>query len=154
MSDAKTAQHLLEELAEVLDPVAILADAEEDAWAIQLDDETIVELVLDPERRVVVFSADLGPLPEAGAAAASDLLLRFAYLWQQTGGVRAALDEDGDAVLVTEAGLAGLDLPQLQNILGRLLRHRRSWAEVLDGLAEGSDTAEPDEPGLPKSVYV
>ncbi|MEM1385247.1 MAG: type III secretion system chaperone [Pseudomonadota bacterium] len=147
MSDASAVTLLFGELGTLLEPEAIIQDPEGDSWSIALVDGVTVDVSLDEERRMLVFVVDLGPPPQGRIAEVQDVLLRFGFLWRESGGIYAAIDDAGAAVLMQQAPLAGLDLPSLQRLIGRFSAHREAWSAMLDTVDQ--DPSESDEPGPP-----
>ena len=132
MSDYGSAIELMGDLGPLLDPDAIIFYPDQGMWSVVVDTETRVDLGYDDAARVLVFTLDLGPIPEAAAADVHKMLLRFGYLWRETGGIHAALDGEGHAALMYKRPLAGLDVQSLRSLIGNLAIQRRLWADLIN----------------------
>ena len=132
MGDKATAEQLFEELGPVLDPAAIVYDAAEVQWAVLIDQTVRIDVGYDADAGQFVFALDLGRIPDHGFDQVTELLLRFSYVWRETGGLHGALDPEGHAVLMYKHAVAGLDVQRLHALLANLATHQRMWADLID----------------------
>ena len=86
---------------------------------------------LRAEREQFVFLLDLGPIPAERQHKVYELLLRFSYLWRDSGGLHMAMNDAGNAVLMFKYPLLGLNVTRLHTLLGNLLNHARRWRELI-----------------------
>ncbi|MCG8691414.1 MAG: type III secretion system chaperone [Minwuiales bacterium] len=138
MSEESTTETLFRELGPLFDPAAVLHDEAQSTWAVVIDDETRIDVAHDAEDEQLVFTLDLGTVPEEAASRVHELLLRFSFVWQDTGGLHGALDAEGSAVLMYKHPVAGLDVRRLYALLGNLAQYRELWADLIDR-AEADD---------------
>ena len=149
MSGKARVERLFLELGPLLEPLAIAYDEDEAHWAVVIDETSQIDVVYDEGTECFVFALDLGAVPEEAAEPVHELLLRFSFVWRQTGGLHAALDGDGRAVLMYKHAVQGLDVQALQALLGNLHTHRQHWANLIadagnDGVSsEAPETAAP-----------
>jgi len=131
MSDKATAENLFRDLGPLLDPAAIVYDEAESRWAVVIDQTTRIDVGYGDGAEQLVFALDLGPVPDQTADQVHELLLRFSYVWRETGGLYGALDAEGRATLMYTCAVQGLDVQRLQTLLRNLLDHRRLWADLI-----------------------
>lgn len=139
MSNRAHAERLFEELGPLLEPVAIAYDEEEAHWAVIIDETSQIDIVYDEGAERFIFALDLGPVPEEAADVVHELLLRFSFVWRETGGLHAALDDEGHAVLMYKHAVQDLDVQTLQGLLGGLDTHRQCWAPLIADVDVGDD---------------
>ena len=93
MSSEERLQALVQEVGPLLDPEGIAWFEDEASWAIVIDEHTQIDLIHDPDHDRLVCNCDLGPIPTERQPRVHEMLLRLNYLWQDTGGLRGALDD-------------------------------------------------------------
>ncbi len=147
MSDKATAEKLFQELGPLLDPAAIVYDDAAAQWAVVIDDRTRIDVGFDETAGQFVFALDLGQVPDRSADTVHELLLRFSFLWRETGGLTAALDAEGRAVLMYRHAVQDLELQRLHTLLQNLVHHRRIWADLIArSETEAIDAAAAESP--------
>jgi len=99
--------NLLQEVGPLLDPLAISFDPEDGSWTVAIDEDTVIGIALDEASGMLVFLLELGTVEDVAAERAHEILLRFSYLWRDTGGIQAALDPAG----ILNPGKLGLPSP-------------------------------------------
>lgn len=151
MDDIAATTELLKEVGPLLEPLAIGFDPEDGSWTVAVDEETSIAIALDQPSGMLVFILELGAIDDAAAERAHEILLRFSYLWRDTGGLQAALDDEGRPVLIYRRSLAGLDAPRLRALLANLAEQRALWGEVI---AEGPVPETSMEQGVPGFIRV
>jgi len=88
--------------------VELVARVSDDTWAVVLDDDTQLTATIDePTGRMGLISG-LGKPAEIGRERVLEGLLMYSLMWRETGGVRAAIDGDGEAQLIAELMLHDL----------------------------------------------
>ena len=127
------------ELGPVLEPDAIIFEPSSAQWSIALSGGTRVDAAYDAASETLVFALRLGAPPTEARERVYELLLRFSFLWRDTGGLYTALDGDGTAILMQRQSLEGLDATALGEILRRLVVNRAIWADFVA-------RAQPSEP--------
>ena len=140
MTDKTVAERLFEELGPLLDPAAIVYDKAQLQWTVAIDEDTRIDVGYDEGDNDLIFALDLGEIPDESTERVHDLLLRFSFVWRETGGLYAALDAEGRAFLMYRHTLQQLDVQQLQTLMGNLETNRRTWAEFI----VGSGMEDPD----------
>lgn len=147
-------QALMAEIGPIADLMAVGAFEGRDVWALVVDEETTVDVDLDPARGCLVLSAEVGQPPAAERAGRLELLLRWNYQWPDTGGARlAVVDQGGPVVLLADHPVAGLAAADLGQRLGVFVRLLRAWRDLLTGtsgsVADPSAGEARPEPPLP-----
>lgn len=151
MSNMAHVERLFEELGPLLEPLAVAYDQEEAHWAVVIDETNQIDIVYDEDTECFVFALDLGAVPDETAESVHELLLRFSFVWRQTGGLHAALDGEGHAVLMYKHAVQGLDVQTLQALLDSLHTHSQYWAELIADVGDG-DVAEGPENTAPFGI--
>jgi len=151
VDDIEATTKLLEEVGPLLDPLVIGFDPEDGSWTVTVDEETAIAIALDPASGMLVFILELGAVDDAVAERAHEILLRFSYLWRDTGGLQAALDDEGRPVLIYRRPLAGLDATRLRALLANLAEQRAPWRAVI---AESPAVERPSEEVVPGFIRV
>lgn len=156
MHDSSMAGALLAEVAPVLDLDAVVQHADDHgtSWDIVFDSTLLVEAFFDEPGEKLVLTTDIGVPLEENAARMHRLLLQYNYLWRDTSGTRMALEEPGgNAVMIYDVPLAGLDAVLLRNILQNYAAAARAWITLIktpdqaNGVtlddSEGENTMDP-----------
>ena len=149
MNTRAHAEKLFEELGPILEPLAIVYDADETHWAVVNDETSQIDVAYDEDSGCFIFALDLGTVPEEAAETVHELLLRFSFVWRQTGGVHASLDGDGHAVLMYKHAAQGLDVQTLQALLGGLYTHSQYWADLIADSGDVGISSEVQENAAP-----
>ena len=138
MADTDTLAETFERLAAGDAVTGLVHDPADESWTADLAPDARVTAALDTRTGLVTFAIAL-PRPDPGAAAdLHEHLLRFAYLWRETGGLTAALDDTGAPVLMFRCAAAGLDAPALAGVLAALAAQRRAWAALIRNRTAGT----------------
>jgi len=140
--------NLLQEVGPLLDPLAISFDPEDGSWTVAIDEDRVMGIALDEASGMRVFLLGLGTVEEVAAERAHEILLRFSYLWRDTGGIQAALDDEGTPVLIYRRPLAGLDAPKLNSLLANLAAQRGPWMTVITQAPASEEHVEEGVPGF------
>lgn len=128
----ETARLLLQEVAALTPQITSLDKGEDDAWLLSFDDkpEILVEWADQPER--LVLSACLGRATEPQRLAVYETLLSYNLLWQDTGGVRMALDgPEGEVFLIYDLFDDQVSVVDLQGVLLNLANIAGIWGEYV-----------------------
>lgn len=149
MSDQATAEKLFQELGPLLDPAAIVHDADAVQWAVLIDETTRIDVGYDADANQLVFALDLGQVPDQSFERVYELLLRFSFVWRETGGLHGALDPEGHAVLMYKHTVLELDIQRLHALLVNLATHRRLWADLIARSEEAEFDPEHIEAPVP-----
>jgi hypothetical protein len=123
---------LMTELGPVLNPLSISYFSGDNTWAVQLDEETgvLVDFVADQGK--FVLHCELGAPPAGDRFTLYELLLRYNYHWNDTGGGRMALDENGgNVVFLFESSAHDMDVTQLTTILRNFHDAALAWKIVV-----------------------
>jgi len=139
---------LLQDVGPLLDPLAISFDPEDGSWNVAVDEDTLIGIAFDDASASLVFLLELGMVDDAAAERAHEILLRFSYLWRDTGGIQAALDDEGTPVLIYRRPLAGLDAPKMTTLLRNLAAQREPWMTVISTPPQADEPAEEGVPGF------
>lgn len=109
---------------------------------LRLDEQRHCSLLFDRRHRLaiacdsasgrLVLHCAVGPLPPGAGADTLSTLLRANYLWRGTQGATLSLDPDGRQItLMSALPLQGLDVPQLNGAVERLLDGVDAWQRFL-----------------------
>jgi hypothetical protein len=148
MADKAQLQTLMTEIGPALQLAEVTAFETANLWTLVLDEHRVLFVDYDPDDGRVWISAEVGTPPPGGRAQLYERLLQYNGQWQQTGGVRLALDgPDGDVVLAYDLPLEGLDLARLRLVIQGLVDKLDAWREIVAaGGAGGADTLEGVDP--------
>lgn len=135
MGELATADRLMEELGELLDPDAILAFAESKSWSVLPRDDAQIDITLDELDDSLVLAMPVGAVPSASASTVHEMLLRLGFLWRQTGGLHGTLNDEGEAVLLLRRRVDRLDAASLASLIGHFAAYAQEWARAVDQVA-------------------
>jgi hypothetical protein len=141
MPSQQTIHDLVAQIGPVIDLAQVTAFPDDAAWRMVFDATTWIDMEYDDAAARLVFTGTVGPVDEGARPRTYEALLRYAYLWTEHGGVRAALDgTPGNVVLMFEMPATDVDLPRLCQVLQNLRTVIDGWREVLPAIASGSAT--------------
>ena len=136
-------RQLMTELGPVLDLAAVAEYEDGNAWSLALDEETEVWIDYDEANGRLILTTEVGAPTEENPYKLYETLLVYNNQWQQTGGVRMALDAPGGAVIQSfELGTEGLDIGKLARVVQNFVDVRQGWREAVTG---APDAQEDDE---------
>jgi len=150
-NDPAALQDLMAQAGPVLDLARVTAYEGEHAWSLVFDDEygSSIDAEWDSAAERLVLTASVATVPESARLRAYELLLQYNYLWNEHGGVRAALaDPAGDVALLFDLPLTGLDLPRLCEVLTNLHAVAGGCRSVLGAAAEAASAARVPASGI------
>jgi hypothetical protein len=122
------------------DTVVSIARLSDTTWMVGLEGDQVITATLDEAGDRIGLVAGLGTPKRTGREAVLEGLLTYSALWQETGGVRAALSATGEAVLIVELTLSSLS----QHRLHRAIENFTVKAQVLSEFVAGADTPPTD----------
>lgn len=126
------AQMLIEELGPKTPEVDAVLQQDETNWVLMLEDESaiIIEWASNPSR--LVLSANLGRPNEGSQLTIYETLLSYNLLWQDTGGVRMAIDgPQGEVMLIYDLCDDHLTLGELQTVVLNLANIAEIWRDYV-----------------------
>jgi hypothetical protein len=122
------------EIGALADLMAVAEHEGENVWALRVDEETLLFADLEQERDCLVLSGEVGTPPPSDRARLHDLLLRYNFHWDETGGVRMAVEgQDGPVIQLVDVPLAGLDGHRLQALVRGFTTKLQAWRAILQG---------------------
>jgi len=137
---------LVQEIGSSSELAEVYADESNLAWSFVFPDGLVLAMDLDEEEGRITFSAEVDEARADRSAQTLELLLRYNYLWHETGGVRMALDgEGGQVLMIYDFSAAELDLPKFVSVLESLADKARAWKQAL--ASNGAPQAEVPESG-------
>jgi hypothetical protein len=140
---------LMADLGPLLELLEVTEFAKENVWTLVVDEQTTVFADYDDGFGRVTLSADVAEVPPGGRERLYELLLTYNNQWSETGGVRMGLDAPGGSVVqMVDLPADGLDLPQLQAVVGNFVDKIRAWREIVAKSGDGlglRDTG-PEDP--------
>ena len=157
-------QCLIEELGPATEEVDEVQQEDETAWHIFFADETVVVLDFVADQEKLVLSTGLGAPPADRRAATYELLLIYNYNWQDSGGIKMALEPEapgpsegetqGEIVMLFELNANALDLPGLQQVLTNFRAIANPWRDLVAVGFGGEAAADVPTPDLPDAIKV
>jgi hypothetical protein len=134
---------LFQDLGPADEQVDAVTRVDPGSWAVLLDDGSVLWFKAEPERAVLVLSADVGELQAGARAAVCETLLAFNALWDELGPLRMAVAGD---MVVQVFDLPAVDLPldRLRAAMQAFVDRLRLWRTVL---------STPDTPTAPPALF-
>ena len=140
MADFDQIQQLILELGPTTEQIEEIQEEAGAAWTVFFADSTVgIDYVEDQDK--LVLSSGVGRLPEGDREKSYQFLLFYNNAWDQTGGIKMALEsEEGDVLMMLDLNASFLDLNTLRDILLRFEEKAVAWrAAVATGIR--GDTA-------------
>ena len=132
MSSKKHVQALMSEVGPAADLAEVLEFDDQNLWTLEYGAELLVEAVYDETLNRLVLSAEIGQPRGENRSGLYETLLQFNYLWEQTGGVRLALDgTGGNVVQLFELSAVELDLATLLSVLANFVENIDTWRQII-----------------------
>lgn len=147
MTPLEHVQQVFAELGPNAEEVATVAqEPDGKSWVIELEDETIVNVELEPEQQRLAFTVGLPKPPADRRTETYEALLTYNLLWQGSVPLRIAMDEpDGEILQVAEISAAGLDVAALKQALSSVVEAARLWRPVIAAGCAAPVVAAPAE---------
>jgi hypothetical protein len=118
-------------------------------WRVIISDKAEIFVEPDEARGCLVFASNLATPPADKAANLYEFLMRVNNLWQDTGGLRFALEEPGgDALILRDQPTEPLrHATELANALLDFAERTHFWRQVAEtgGPTEDAETSQPSE---------
>jgi hypothetical protein len=123
-------QLLMQEIGPATPEIDAVMQSEEGSWAVQFEDETVVQIEWADEPSRLVLSSALGQARPEMRLPVYETLLSYNLLWQDTGGVKAALAGPGGEVSLLYELFAdtALSLGDLRTVLLNFMQLTQLWA--------------------------
>ncbi|MDB5823642.1 MAG: hypothetical protein JWR21_2346 [Herminiimonas sp.] len=139
-------QLLMQEIGPATLEIDAVMQSEEGSWAVQFDDETVVQIEWADEPSRLVLSSALGQARPEMRLPVYETLLSYNLLWQDTGGVKAALAGPGGEVSLLYEMFADteLSLSDLRTVLLNFMQLTQLWASYVK-----SDASTPVNAPMP-----
>lgn len=132
MATTEQIEVLFQEIGPATEEVTGVYQDGPEIWRVIVHDTTEVELLFDPEQEKLVLSCAVGSPPEDRRLKTYELLLVYNYAWQQTGGIRMALEgPEGEVALMFELNASDLSLQLLQTVIVNFADRAELWREVV-----------------------
>jgi hypothetical protein len=141
MPDKAHVHALMTEIGPALELAEVTEFEQDNLWTLVLRDGVVLFVDYEPEDQRLWLSADVCvPLP-GDHLRLYELMLQYNARWQQTGGVRLALDgPEGSVVQAYDLPVAGLDLHRLQNVIRNFRDTLAGWRKIV---ATGVGASQP-----------
>lgn len=126
------AQMIVQELGPQTTEIDAVLQQDESNWVLMLEDESaiIIEWASNPSR--LVLSANLGRPGEGSQLPVYETLLSYNLLWQDTGGVRMAIDgPQGEVMLIYDLFDDHLTVADLQTVVLNLASIAGIWRDYV-----------------------
>jgi hypothetical protein len=135
---------LMTEIGPALELAEVLEHPESHTWTLADQDGIVLFAELLPDEGVLFLSAEAGTPQPDDRARLYPLMLQYNARWQETGGVRLALDGPEGAVVQAYAlPVTDLDLARLCTVIRNFRATLGGWRTIVAG--PGSAGAEPNE---------
>lgn len=123
--------------------VTYVAQLSDDTWQVDYEDSPSIVIRLDEAAGRLALQSVLGQVPTARKLAVYEALLVYSVLWRETGGVRGALNGEGEAMLLVDLILASVSESLLHRALDNFSVKARYFAvHVAAGApADDADTS-------------
>lgn len=131
MAEIEDANKLFAQIGALAPVTAVVFNEKELSWIIQMGEDTEVLAAYDTRSGQVIFSTALGKPDSRNADRVNQLLLKFSYLWRDTGGFFGAIDERDAPVMMFRCALAGLQPNTLAGLLDALMQQRTAWSQLI-----------------------
>ena len=155
MTASEQLRSLLAEIGPVLDLAEVYEATGGRTWTLMVRDGATLFADLMPDDSRLWLSAEVGTPPPENRIQLYTLMLVYNAQWQQTAGVRLALDRpDGAITLAYDMPVAGLDMPSLCTVIRNFCDMRDGWQRIVadassdrkaSGFADGP--VQPDDQG-------
>lgn len=130
-------QIMMEEIGPAMPEIDAVIQSEEENWAIQFEDQTIVTLEWADKPDRIVLSAMLGIPSESMQLSIYETLLCYNLLWKDTGGVKMALaGPNGELMLLYDLYMSDLTLNDMQTVLSNFVSIAQVWSVYVTGEEE------------------
>ncbi|MEL6335825.1 MAG: type III secretion system chaperone [Pseudomonadota bacterium] len=140
MSDFETLNPIVAEVGLRLGGVWVQPRKLAAAWTIAVGPGDGITVAIDKERDVLMLRVDVGFLNAAREAEFMKLMLTYNAAWEQTDGLRFAIDPlDGVAALHFPLPIAHADAETLTIVVQNLAERASIWADALE--SEGTPDA-------------
>jgi hypothetical protein len=144
MSGNEQIRILMGEIGPILDLAEVYEGAGGNAWTLAGQDETILFVEFIPDDDRLWLSGEVGTPPPDDRLRLYSLMLQYNARWQETGGIRLALDApEGAIVQAYDMPAAGLDLPRLCTVIRNFRNTLDGWRRIAAGAEPGRGTADP-----------
>ena len=140
MSDLQNLDDLLTAVAELagLDEV-IRVQEDQIVWLLGIDDQDTVLAQWQQATRRMMFTLEIGPLPDRHCEHWLKEVLSYNLLWQQTGGARIGLlPPDNRLQLLFDVHAEQLGASQIVSVLDNLIQVANAWRNTLNADPQAS----------------
>ena len=135
-------QHLMREIGPLVEEIETIEQHGEQSWAVGFDDETWLTVDYAPQTDKVTLAIDCGATAEQSRLKLYETLLTYNYLWEETGGVRMALDSPGGrVVLLLDLPIHGLAAGTFATVIKNVVEKARSWRKSIEGIGNEVDAS-------------
>jgi hypothetical protein len=132
MASTEQLNALMAEIGPMLEIQEVTGFESQNAWTLELDDQTLLFADHEPDQNRLVISGEVAKPHPDRKAALHELLLQYNYQWKTTGGVRMALDEpDGAVVQICDISTINLDASALAGTIQVFTDVLRTWRDML-----------------------
>jgi hypothetical protein len=133
VSSSELIHALMAEIGPILDLAEVCERPEEGVWALIDRKGAVLFLECAADDDKLWLSAEVGTPRPDDAARLYSLMLQYNAQWQQTGGVRLALDApEGAIVQAYDTSIAGLDLPSLCSVIDGFQNILSGWRTIVE----------------------
>jgi hypothetical protein len=134
MADSVRVRVLMTEIGPAMDLAEVTQLSDAGPWVLGDEDGSVTFVEHMPEEDRLWLSADIGVPRAEDRPRLYELMLLYNAQWQQTGGVRIALDApEGRVVQAYDLPASGLDLTRLRVILGNFRLTLDGWRRIVAG---------------------
>ena len=132
MSSKEHVHNLMAEIGPLLELMQITESAEGNSWLLVVDEETAIDLDYNEMRNRVILAGEVGLPADENRYGFYETILQYNYLWEETDGLKMALDGPaGNVWIMFDTTASDLDISMLQTVIVNFCETLRSWREAM-----------------------
>ena len=148
MSDTHQMEQLFAQIGPLMDRIEAIDQEDDDRWILALGEEQDMFVDFDQQASKLTFSIEVGQPPEELRLRAYEMLLAYNYLWEDSGGLRMALDSpEGSVVMAYDTFDLDMDVSALSALIDKLMEAAEGWRDVIADLKASGPSPESDAMG-------
>lgn len=131
MSEIENANKLFSEISSDAPVKSVVFNEKDVSWVFRLEGDGEVTAAYEARSGLITFAAKLGEAAGSNASKIHRMLLQFSFLWRETGGFYAALDERETPMMMFSCNLSSLEPGTLGGLLNGFNRQQAAWSEII-----------------------
>lgn len=130
MSSRDHTHQLMKEIGPVMGLLEVTAFNDQTLWTLVLEDETVIFADFHEDQKRLTLSANVGTPLEAERDKIYAQLLQYNNQWQETDGVRMAVDNEDEIVQLFDLSVVDLELSKLHRVIDNFVSVLRGWRDI------------------------